>query len=147
MKDLNYSGVWDLPVYQNLSLSVLNKSNVSLFTKRGKFCLFCDVSFYWIGSRVRFNIIIWSSFLYEAGPILQSLIIWIFTSFQKLLFNFRRMWFQTMIALELKERALNQILIKILLGICSFHKFWTENCKKTLRFQRLITIFFTVYFF
>ena len=53
MKDLHYPGVSDLPLDQILSLLVVNQIT-SLFTKRGKFCLFSDVLFYWIGSYVFF---------------------------------------------------------------------------------------------
>ena len=53
MKDLHYSGVSDLPLDQILSLLVVNQI-ISLFTKRGKFCLFSDVCFYWIGSYIFF---------------------------------------------------------------------------------------------
>ena len=35
MKDLHYSGDWDLPVDQMLSLLVLNKSNYITFNKKG----------------------------------------------------------------------------------------------------------------
>ena len=62
-----------------------------------------------------------------------------------------------MITVELNQITLNLILNEVLFRICSFHKFWTENCHKKSRtfenftikykFQHLITIFFTGQFF